>query len=69
MTSLGTAVAEVLIDTLTSAARIAEPDGHDLGEIMNALTDLLAALTDLLAALTDDREGTTVTVWHPLAAD
>ena len=55
MTSLGTAVAEVLIDTLTSAARIAEPDGHDLGEIMNALTDLLAALTDLLAALTDDR--------------
>ena len=62
MTSLGTAVAEVLTDTLTSAARIAERDGHDLGEIMDALTDLLAALTD-------DREGTTVTVWHPLAAD
>ena len=51
MTSLGTAVAEVLTDTLTSAARIAELDGHDLGEIMDALTDLLAALTD-------DREGT-----------
>ena len=62
MTSLQTAVAEVLVDTLASAARIGERDGHDLGELMDGLAALLVALTDTAG-------GTTAVHWHPLAAD